>query len=678
MMGTLLAIGLIISAAQCPEYQRPPADAPSVFFEPIFAACPGFVAEEGAIAWQFARALDREGRVEEAIAVLERGLASMDGADPMSTDLLVYLVFRDRYYERYDAAVASYLEILDGLADDKTPSSLRLRVVDELLPILPADVRVALGVAADDRTLADFRLPPDAGEQLRAFWRGSDRFPATTRNERLAEHLARVAAACGRYVADDGRLDDRGRILIRFGEPPRRRAISEEFGAQLAASRTRSTVGYVLTGPTHEPPESEIWVYPNVHSSLHFLFVYDAKEGRFREGGASELLPQTWVGSRRRSTELLRSMEYLYRQLSLQHPDYGFVYDEVADYLMSGRTSGGVVPPQVFSHTALSSSRTLDGRIARTREATAPPLYSNLREELETFKVDVRIARFLADDGRTRVEMYWGASTDALLPDRRTQRMMRDWGVDATEPGLEYLLTTSAVQRAEDHAELDRRVQRFRIGPVDGQIGVLSPQSLILPASVEPTRLALQWDLLVIDHGGELGPVIKYATKHYDDVAPLEAGEGRFEVSDIRPVLVRSPIGDPADEAPHIVYPYSAIAPDIPVAAELEIYNLSADSEGRYRYTIDYSIERKGGRGLLGLGRGERRDTDGAVSAQFESLTSTDTALLMIDLARFDARGTIEVVILVTDDESGESIERRIEFNTSSPSSDGTDGFAAS
>lgn len=65
------------------------------------------------------------------------------------------------------------------------------------------------------------RLP--AGEQiaqLDAFWRAQDPDPATEANEVYDEFLARYRAAQARYGGfGPGALSDRGRILIRLGEP---------------------------------------------------------------------------------------------------------------------------------------------------------------------------------------------------------------------------------------------------------------------------------------------------------------------------------------------------------------------------------------------------------------------------------------------------------------------------
>jgi GWxTD domain-containing protein len=92
-------------------------------------------------------------------------------------------------------------------------------------PPAVAEYRADLQPIAAEAELADFDLSRGAAraETLRRFWTQRDRLELRGEGERLAEHLRRLIVARRDFVTlgDDGsdRLDDRGRIYIRHGEP---------------------------------------------------------------------------------------------------------------------------------------------------------------------------------------------------------------------------------------------------------------------------------------------------------------------------------------------------------------------------------------------------------------------------------------------------------------------------
>ena len=94
---------------------------------------------------------------------------------------------------------------------------------DDLVAV--AECRGDLAPLASDVELADFDLRRGAAraDMLRRFWSMRDRLELRSEGERLAEHLRRLAVARREFLvaADDGeeRLDDRGRIFVRHGEP---------------------------------------------------------------------------------------------------------------------------------------------------------------------------------------------------------------------------------------------------------------------------------------------------------------------------------------------------------------------------------------------------------------------------------------------------------------------------
>jgi GWxTD domain-containing protein len=92
-------------------------------------------------------------------------------------------------------------------------------------PVAVAEYRADLLPIASEAELADFELRRGTAraETLHRFWLLRDRLELRQDGERLAEHLRRLLVARREFliVTEDGneRLDDRGRIYIRHGEP---------------------------------------------------------------------------------------------------------------------------------------------------------------------------------------------------------------------------------------------------------------------------------------------------------------------------------------------------------------------------------------------------------------------------------------------------------------------------
>ena len=92
-------------------------------------------------------------------------------------------------------------------------------------PVVVAESRADLAPIATEAQLADFDLRhgPARADMLRRFWGMRDRLELRTEGERLAEHLKRLGVARREFLITgpdgDERLDDRGRIYVRHGEP---------------------------------------------------------------------------------------------------------------------------------------------------------------------------------------------------------------------------------------------------------------------------------------------------------------------------------------------------------------------------------------------------------------------------------------------------------------------------
>jgi GWxTD domain-containing protein len=165
---------------------------------------------------------------------------------------------------------------------------------------------------------------------LRRFWMMRDRLELRTDGERLAEHLRRMALARREFllVAADGaeRLDDRGRIYVRHGEPDDRASFSI---------------------PGVEPNESWRYRRGGADMVLHFVAkqspndfrlvesVLDVSDGRAVLGASTASAGGSAGGAS--AEQLLRSrsaLSSLYQQAPMGRPE------QTADYLARERALG--------------------------------------------------------------------------------------------------------------------------------------------------------------------------------------------------------------------------------------------------------------------------------------------------------------------------------------------------
>jgi GWxTD domain-containing protein len=218
------------------------------------------------------------------------------------------------------------------LRGDLSGATLYLDGAAEDDPVAVAEYRADLSPIASEAELADFdlRRGPAREEMLRRFWSMRDRLELRADGERLAEHLRRMAFARREFllVAADGteRLDDRGRIYVRHGEPDDRASFSI---------------------PGVEPNESWRYRRGGADLVLHFVAkqspndfrlvesVLDVSDGRAVLGASTGSSAGSAGGAS--AEQLLRSrsaLSSLYQQAPLGRPD------QTADYLARERALG--------------------------------------------------------------------------------------------------------------------------------------------------------------------------------------------------------------------------------------------------------------------------------------------------------------------------------------------------
>ena len=382
-------------------------------FEILIEEEPAYmVVGQGAAAYWLGRAYQADDDLESTREVWTEGLEALDEAlrfDPRLADAFIGLTFTHRHGTDYPLAAREYLRLLESL--DWYPytgdeAALPLDHLKHLTLVLPEAFEREIGLDRIDKEgLA--ALSDEAGARLTAWWRSRDVAPASRNNERVEEHLRRVVYAQTNY-SDGDDYDDRGRVYIRLGEPSHTTSVTFDN----LNFRTK-VVDRSLTLHMSDYPQNEFWVYEHVDEAAQFLF-YETG-GRYRLGEIRDLLPsvlRTGIGSSERGKSkaraLVRSMDEIYRQLSLYHPTFATIYQDVASF-------AGLLDEADF--VAESVSQFQAERQADQQEGGDESLPQEVRDALSSGNTGAALNRQAADK---HIEingfLIWGIYLPSQLP----------------------------------------------------------------------------------------------------------------------------------------------------------------------------------------------------------------------------------------------------------------------
>lgn len=631
----------------------------------VFREAPGFfVPGRGSAAYWLGRAYRSAGKPAAAVDVWARGWEALTEArriDLKLADALIAQTFARKDTLHYAVAASAYLTLLEHL-DGDLPEDLRpirTRALVPLALILPDSLREATGLT-DAEAAAGARLPEGAGARLSAWWRSMDPLPATPENERLLEHLERVAHATktfGHALAPLG-FDDRAKIYIRLGAPARTTAVMIDQNEPLHATLDDPLAPFY--------PEGEFWVYDHVDDTAQYLFVRE-RGLPFRLGRPVDLVPPSLRG-RRSSLRLMASMMDIYRMLALYHPKghYGSAYEQIENYLglledyaLAGtqRSPAGTyraTPPApaatVFS--TLSRTRAEDRRAIRSREARVPAAYTNVFDDVDLLPVEVRWARFLDPDGTTRTEVYWGLKTRDLAPSEKLEKRLEK---DGFTPTGQYLIEMTALRQTGDFRARDRRVARRMVADAGGdETAVIPAQTFVARGDTGRYGLALQWDVFWSSVGAAVarGPKLKVGAYRIGAVEALPSDPARLEMSDLKPLRLFNPAQSLDEAAP---YPHDALTPEISFGLYFEVYHLLFGADDRAHFTVAYEVVRRGKNG--------DRDRRITATTPYTSDHRTARETIFLDLRKLHEEGRFEVAVHVTDDTTGRTVTRMLTFD---------------
>ncbi len=141
----------------------------------------------------------------------------------------------------------------------------------------------------DAAAIAAMRAAPDTARTTlwRSFWKSSYPDGATAIHEGLASYFSRVRSANTQFSEGrtPGWLTDRGEVYIRFGEPETVTEIGGEMGGRSGGAGCAMSCG------------SLVWRYERPLPS--FIFVFDARLGRYRLDAGSLRELQRYLGNQR-------------------------------------------------------------------------------------------------------------------------------------------------------------------------------------------------------------------------------------------------------------------------------------------------------------------------------------------------------------------------------------------
>jgi GWxTD domain-containing protein len=559
------------------------------------------------------------------------------------------------------------------------------------------------------------RIRDGAGPRLVAWWRRNDPRPATESNELVEEHLIRLAHVLNTYSNQKwpGGFDARGEIWLRYGEPSKKIVI--DFNDTVLTDIIYRPG--VTVAPT-DFPDNEFWMYRHIDRAAYFLF-FDDGNG-FKLGDSQDLIPRSLrtgfssqTRGRIKAGMTIAVLQNIYRQLSLLHPDFAVRYAEVDQYAMrlpeftTGRMaarlgrplstapenisdgSNGVEAPDVFAQGMLVRTQTEDDVADARREEVVPITVTESDLLRPQFQVAYRVIRKLTSNGQTVVDIYWAPQPGRLGVDDAIRSVV-DIGnperfmLAFTSVAKGEMFTTMLVQTdhilvvspepvpgGEDDSKFGILVptQTMRIAPAEQIVGTQAEQtdsSRVGIAGAAPMgselHLALQWDQYALTEPGRdasVGPLLRTRTAFVDSLEILETDESRLEISDILPLISlvdEDPLLENAEP-----YPFRILAENQQLALSFEVYHLSFNVDDRTRYQIRFIVKRgRKENGLFKLSR--KRESETSVSFVRSGESRTASEMIQVDLGDTSGRGQLEITVKVTDETTGQTVSRKLEF----------------
>lgn len=666
----------------------------------VVAAEPAcFSPDAGAAAYWLGKAYKETGELSNARQVWERAAKALQEAGLPDVRLIeeylallavqAPLAFREE-------ATPLYEQLLATLAPDAAPWAMPVlrRHASYCAPLLDTGLHARIVTNPHEDPEA-WQFQSGAGASLLAWWRRQDPLPGTLVNERVVEHLIRVAHVQEAYP-DASRLagfDDRGRVYLQYGKPTQVHTI--QFND---LNFLQEVVRFGVPVQPNDFPQNEIWVYPHIDWAGNYIFIRDA--GVYRLATATDLLPSKLRGgfnssvrSHNTAFSSLAALRYIYGELAQYYSTFGNLLGDL-DGLYSlqehlqdmveliaqrgeavtldtqtgeGKVADGVEQrgylsgagfasgtPSSAAVGAINQSQSQERHLQLQREERMPDQYTEVLRDVVRLPVAVRTARFLDADGATRTEVYWGVAPGSLTPTERQQQQIAQAGLGT----LDHLLRVSVVQRTPDYQARRVYVNHVR---VPAQETVVPVQTVTVTGDRETYHLGLQWDQFLVSPEAPEKPLLqlRLTTGASDSLRALSADPAKLEMSDIKPLLV---LNDDPNLGPENTRPFpgTVLSKSTPLALYFEVYHLMLLND-EARFTVEYEVRRRSDGGLLRLwGREQGKTTSARVG--YRGAARTAREYILLDPGAWENAGEIELTLRITDEATGTQLSRAIRF----------------
>ncbi len=335
---------------------------------------------------------------ERAAAILQDRMASGYRLDDMLCRLGLAFLGLERYGEaentflqitartpNHDLANYRLAQILVATGRPREATEAYVRATRALAdPELEEELEAQVSPVLTREESRQMAAAPDVGAFLRRYWKRQDPTPTTVENERLVEHERRVLAARRNYGSAEPRgFDDRGAILIRFGEPNEKHIAA---ASELA-----------------KPNES--WAYSGLGSAVITFDFVDEGGGIFHlTTDLEKALSSFSLAASGRVEALLE----IYRERESLSPDYGKVAGELI--LMREGGAGSLEQELQQVRSVLAEAE----RAAERRQADAPQSRFVAPAGNDELAGQIALARFRGGEGKGRLEIYYGVPVEAL------------------------------------------------------------------------------------------------------------------------------------------------------------------------------------------------------------------------------------------------------------------------
>lgn len=645
--------------------------------------------EDGTASFYLGKVLAERGEAETARNVWLTAIkaeSELPAADVRSADAYVRNVFGRQQAAHYPAASETYLRLIQWVGDVG-------------LDAKQADIvqRHQAQMAGLESALQEENVDPSSGAALASWWRSSDPKAATLYNERVIEHLKRVAVAEKEYPSKHGAdgFDERGEIFVRLGAPTNQTSVDFFTSEMLRRLRTlrQSTQNHLQISPS-DFADNEFWLYQHDDVNYYYLFVDNGNE--YRVGKTTDLIPQGFMAGASSSSGrggakidvILEALRAIYEQLARYHPDFGAHFTTISDYLndmeiesrraaiqsgqisefisnrrrgdyseavqatgfMNGRDATQL--PESFARRNFEKALRDAQRAAERREDDVPGIRTETTLAVPPLRAAMRIARFLNEDGTTRAEVFWGVSPAGETP--RSPTPLGDINVTVNQYASDY--------RVEQH---HKETHQLPEGLGAGQL-VYPSEPVIVDGLTSPFHLKMQWDLRKMAPDSTQRPaIIRSATTRADSLVPLRGTADALEMSDVVPVLLTDSLSvpSPGTRFAGAPFPFERIPTDAQVGLYFEVYNLAYAGDDRTRYTVTYDVERRkrGGNWMTRIFSNDEITQTSASSTYGTSSRRTQEAILL-DTSTWESGESVRVTVRVEDNVTKETYERSTAF----------------